>query len=208
MNDRPRIAVTMGDAAGIGPEIIVKALAGPAATERCIPIVLGDGGVLGRAMDLAGLRLPLRRIARPAEAEGRPGCLELIDHRRLDETAHRWGEVSAANGASSQSQTGKIFVPQTPESFTYDLDGTPMWLVVTAPKTAPGTYAGTLYRTTGPAFNAVPFNPASAVPTAVGTATLSFADGNMGTFAYTVNGVSQTKAVTREIFSGGGTICQ
>jgi hypothetical protein len=91
--------------------------------------------------------------------------------------------------------------------FTYDLDGTPMWLVVTAPKTAPGTYAGTLYRTSGPAFNAVPFNPASVVPTAVGMATLSFTDGNTGSFAYTVNGVSQTKAVTREIFSSAGTIC-
>ncbi len=92
--------------------------------------------------------------------------------------------------------------------FTYDLDGTPMWLAVTAPKSAPGTYTGALYRTTGPAFNAVPFNPASVVPTAVGTATLSFTDGNTGTFAYTVNGVSQTKAVTREVFSGTGTICQ
>ena len=88
-----------------------------------------------------------------------------------------------------------------------DLDGKPMWLVVTAPKTAPGTYAGTLYRTTGPAFNAVPFNSASVVPTAVGMATISFTDGNTGTFAYTVNGVSQIKAVTREIFSGSGTVC-
>ncbi|TMA72737.1 MAG: 4-hydroxythreonine-4-phosphate dehydrogenase PdxA, partial [Deltaproteobacteria bacterium] len=84
---------------------IVKALAGPTVTERCIPVVLGEGGVLERAMDLAGLRLPLRRIARPAEAEGRPGCLELIDHRRLDETAHRWGEVSAANGAAAVHYT-------------------------------------------------------------------------------------------------------
>jgi hypothetical protein len=92
--------------------------------------------------------------------------------------------------------------------FTYDLDGSPMWLVMTAPKTAPGTYAGTLYRTTGPAFNAVPFNPASVVPTAVGAATLSFSDGNTGTFTYTVNGVSQAKAITREVFSGSGTICQ
>jgi len=117
-----------------------------------------------------------------------------------------------ASPAGSESGWGVNFTHQGDTIFatwfTYDLDGTPMWLVVTAPKTAPGTYAGTLYRTTGPAFNAVPFNPASAVPTAVGTATLSFADGNMGTFAYTVNGVSQTKAVTREIFSGGGTICQ
>jgi hypothetical protein len=68
-------------------------------------------------------------------------------------------------------------------------------------------YSGTLYRTTGPAFNAVPFNPANVVATAVGTATLSFTDGNSGTFAYTVNGVSQIKAVTREVFTNPGTIC-
>jgi len=87
-------------------------------------------------------------------------------------------------------------------------DGTPMWLVVTAQKTAPGMYAGMLYRTTGPAFNAVPFNPANVVATPVGTATLSFTDGNTGTFAYTVNGVSQAKAITRQVFTNPGTACQ
>jgi serine protease len=92
--------------------------------------------------------------------------------------------------------------------FTYDLDGSPMWLVVQANKSAPGVYTGTLYRTTGPAFNAVPFVPAKVVATAVGTATLTFADGNDATFAYTVNGVSQQKAITREVFSGTGTVCQ
>ena len=51
------------------------------------------------------------------------------------------------------------------------------------------------------------FNPANVVATAVGTATLSFTDGNTGTFAYTVNGVSQAKAVTREVFTNPGTIC-
>ncbi|HEX7273817.1 MAG TPA: trypsin-like peptidase domain-containing protein [Casimicrobiaceae bacterium] len=91
--------------------------------------------------------------------------------------------------------------------FTYDLDGTPMWLVVTAVKTAPGTYAGMLYRTTGPAFNSMPFDPAQVVATAVGSATLTFADGNTGTFSYTVNGISQAKAITRQVFSGTGTIC-
>jgi hypothetical protein len=54
----------------------------------------------------------------------------------------------------------------------------------------------------------VPFNPASVVPTAVGAATISFTDGNTGTFAYTLNGVSQTKAVTRQVFGSPGTICQ
>jgi hypothetical protein len=91
--------------------------------------------------------------------------------------------------------------------FTYDLDHTPMWLVVTAPKSAPGVYTGTLYRTTGPPFNATPFNPANVISTAVGTATFTFTDGNSASFAYTVNGVAQTKAITREILQSPGTTC-
>jgi serine protease len=97
--------------------------------------------------------------------------------------------------------------------FTYDHDGTPMWLVATAPKTAPRTYAGTLYRLTGPPFNAVPFppvgNPRAATGTPVGTATFTFSDGNTGTFAYTVNAEAQTKNITRELFHPlAGTLCQ
>ena len=92
--------------------------------------------------------------------------------------------------------------------FTYDVDHTPMWLVVTAPKTAPGVFSGTLYRTTGPAFNSVPFNPMNVVATAVGNATFTFSDGNNATFAYTVNGSAQMKAITREVFAAPGTVCQ
>ena len=39
-------------------------------------------------------------------------------------------------------------------------------------------------------------------------ATFTFADGNHGTFAYTVNGVSQSKPITREVFVSPGTVCQ
>ncbi|HKW81049.1 MAG TPA: hypothetical protein VJQ49_08570 [Casimicrobiaceae bacterium] len=92
--------------------------------------------------------------------------------------------------------------------FTYDLDGTPMWLVATAPKTALGVYSGTLFRTTGPPFDAVPFDPAAVAGTVVGTATFTFTDGNTGTFDYTVGGVTQSKAITREIFVSPGTVCQ
>lgn len=92
--------------------------------------------------------------------------------------------------------------------FTYDLDHSPMWLVVTARKTAPGVYSGMLYRTTGPGFNAMPFNPANVVGTPVGTATFTFADGNNASFAYTVNGISQIKQITREVFQSPGTLCQ
>jgi hypothetical protein len=96
--------------------------------------------------------------------------------------------------------------------FTYNGDGTPLWLAVTAPKTGPGTYSGTLYRTTGPAFNAVPFNSANVSGAAVGIATLRFFGGNSATFSYTINtatgSVIQTKQITRETFALPRTVCQ
>ena len=96
--------------------------------------------------------------------------------------------------------------------FTYDTDGTPMWLVVTALKTGPGVYTGDLYRTSGARFDA--FNGSSVVPAKVGTATFTFADGNTATFEYTVqvagmaSSVTQTKTITRQIFTAPGTTCK
>jgi hypothetical protein len=91
--------------------------------------------------------------------------------------------------------------------FTYDLDGTPLWLSATVQQTAPMTYSGALNRTFGPPFNATPWNPAIVTVSSVGSATLTFADGNHATFAYTVNGVSQSKQITREVFRAPGTVC-
>lgn len=91
--------------------------------------------------------------------------------------------------------------------FTYDFDETPMWLVATAPETSPGVYSGALYRTVGPAFNAVPFSPAAVVATVVGSITFTFSDGNHASFAYLADGVSQIKALTREVFQPPGTVC-
>ncbi|HEX7272370.1 MAG TPA: hypothetical protein VF420_09490, partial [Casimicrobiaceae bacterium] len=117
-----------------------------------------------------------------------------------------------ASPAASESGWGINFTHQGDTIFatwfTYNVDQTPMWLVVTAGKTGPGVYAGTLYRTTGPPFNALPFNPALVAATAVGTATFTFSDGNNATFAYTVNGVSQNKPITRQVFAAPGTVCQ
>jgi hypothetical protein len=92
--------------------------------------------------------------------------------------------------------------------FTYDVDGSPLWLSATAQKTGAATWSGTLCRTSGPAFSATPWNPAGVTLAQVGTVTLTFADGNHATFAYTVDTVSQTKQITREIFRAPGTVCQ
>jgi hypothetical protein len=86
--------------------------------------------------------------------------------------------------------------------FTYDFGGAGMWLVMSnGARTASGAYSGELQRTTGPAFSAEPFDPARVTRTTVGDATFTFADADNGTFRYTVNGITQTKAITRLIYS-------
>jgi hypothetical protein len=93
--------------------------------------------------------------------------------------------------------------------FTYEASGKGMWLVMSnGNKTATNTYSGALYRTTGPAFNAVPFDSSMVVATPVGTGTFTFTDANNGTFAYTVNGVSQSKAITRQVYSSPVPVCK
>ena len=52
---RPRIGITMGDPAGIGPEIVLKTLAHADAFARCRPLVIGDRRILERAMLQQGL---------------------------------------------------------------------------------------------------------------------------------------------------------
>ncbi len=84
--------------------------------------------------------------------------------------------------------------------FTFDTAGDGWWLSMTATRTAEGTYAGTLYETAGPAFNAMPFDPAKVTRTVVGNGTLVFRDADNGTFSYTVNGVQQSKPITRFVF--------
>lgn len=96
--------------------------------------------------------------------------------------------------------------------YTYDHDRTPMWLVTTLTKTGVNSYSGDLIRlASGPPFNAVPFppigSPGGAIGSVVGDATLSFVDGNTGTFSYTVSGVVQSKNITREVFAAPGTVC-
>jgi hypothetical protein len=97
--------------------------------------------------------------------------------------------------------------------FTFAHDHSPMWLVGTASKTAPGVYTVTqLGRLTGPPFNTTPFPPLGSamgpVVAIVGSASFTFTDGNDATFAYTVDGVTQSKAITRQVFTNPGTVCQ
>jgi hypothetical protein len=92
--------------------------------------------------------------------------------------------------------------------FTYDPDGAPLWLVFTAELVTEGVYTGTLYRTLGPALDAIPFDPNAVVRVPAGSATLSFNNSSKATFEYTVDGVAGGKTITRQVFREPGTACQ
>jgi 4-hydroxythreonine-4-phosphate dehydrogenase len=78
-NDRPAIAITMGDAAGIGPEIIVKALAHADLYARCRPLVVGDARRLESAVRLCGASLGVRRVQGVGDARFEAGTIDCID---------------------------------------------------------------------------------------------------------------------------------
>jgi hypothetical protein len=115
-----------------------------------------------------------------------------------------WNPSESGWGISLAHEGSTIFAAW----YTYDQNGAPMWMSFSATATQPnGPYTGTLYRTSGPSFSTVPFNPANVQRVPVGTATLTFADGNNATFAYTVSGIAQTKQITRQVFVAPGTVC-
>jgi len=91
--------------------------------------------------------------------------------------------------------------------FTYDTTGKAWWLSMRAGKARTDTYAGTLYESHGPPFNAVPFDQSRVTRKAVGSATLTFTDLDTAQFAYTVNGVSQTRTLVREVFADPVSVC-
>ena len=116
-----------------------------------------------------------------------------------------WNPAESGWGINLTQQGSTIFASW----FTYESDGTPFWLTVTAvPTVQPFSYAGTLYRASGPAFFTVPFDPENVTQMPVGVATLTFADGNHATLTYSLYSVNQSKNITREVFAAPGTVCQ
>jgi 4-hydroxythreonine-4-phosphate dehydrogenase len=75
----PVIGITMGDGAGVGPEIIVKAIAGGELDGVCRPLVIGDAARLERAVAICDERLEVRPVTAVSEAEFGPRAIDVID---------------------------------------------------------------------------------------------------------------------------------
>ncbi|MGE5616265.1 MAG: peptidoglycan DD-metalloendopeptidase family protein, partial [Bacillota bacterium] len=110
-----------------------------------------------------------------------------------------WNAAESGWGVNVIHQGATLFATW----FTYDTDGSGMWLVMSNALRQPdGSYSGPIYRTTGVPFSQINGQAAANFPPpTVGTGTFRFASPQQGTFSYVVNGVSQQKAITRQGFS-------
>jgi len=116
-----------------------------------------------------------------------------------------WNAAESGWGVNVTHQDNTLFATL----FNYDATGRGLWLVMSAgTRQADGAYQGTLFRASGPPFNANPFTPITAANlTNVGTMRFAFADGERGTLTYSVNGAQVTKAITRLVFASPAPVC-
>jgi 4-hydroxythreonine-4-phosphate dehydrogenase len=96
-NERPAIAITMGDAAGVGPEIIVRALAQADVYARCRPLVVGDARRLEKAARLCGLDLAVNPAQGVSEARFEAGTVDCLDLALIPDDLP-FGKLSAVAG--------------------------------------------------------------------------------------------------------------
>lgn len=106
---RPLIGITLGDPAGIGPEITVKALASHGIYEKCRPLVIGDVNVLKNAAKLVGMtEIQINAIEKPSDGQYVPGCIDVIDMKCVDADSLPIGKVSAQAGEAAFQYVKKV----------------------------------------------------------------------------------------------------
>ncbi|MBC5763036.1 PdxA family dehydrogenase [Ramlibacter albus] len=99
MRTRPIVATTIGDPCGIGPEIVVKALA------KGIPdadhLLIGDARAVASAVELTKSSFEVRAVGSFEDARFHPGCLTVLDPGTLDASDITVGRLSASCGRAT-----------------------------------------------------------------------------------------------------------
>jgi len=98
---RPLLAVTMGDPAGIGPEIAVRALLSPEVREISRSFLVGDARVFDRALSVCGLSATLNRIAGPEQLADRAGVIDVLHQQTVDPAVLQMGKVQKLGGEAA-----------------------------------------------------------------------------------------------------------
>ncbi len=138
-------------------------------------------------------------------AASTPAVCTLTSDSRASDSNYQdlwWNPAEPGWGLAIAHQGNTLFAVL----FTYDDAGRAMWLVASGVQRQPdGGFSGTLYRTTGPAFDAKGWQPA--LPSPVGAVTLRFANGESGALDYSVNGRAVHKDITRMVVAASAPAC-
>ena len=100
-NRRPLLAITMGDPAGIGPEVCVKALNLEEIYAVCRPLIVGDAGIIRNAIQFCSLGQALNAVEGPEQGLYRLGTADVLDLKNLPLSRLRLREVTADQGKAS-----------------------------------------------------------------------------------------------------------
>ena len=162
-----------------------------------------SGAIAGLAYDVNGVQVT-KSLQKQLYGSRAASCL-VTTRSRAANTNYQdlwWVATESGWGINITHQDNTLFATL----FTYGSNGQGMWLVMSSgARQADGSYTGTLYRTSGPAFNASPWPGINVTP--VGTMTLRFTGGESGTLTYSVDGATVTKSITRQLFSNPAPSC-
>jgi 4-hydroxythreonine-4-phosphate dehydrogenase len=98
---KPLIAIPLGDPAGIGPEIVVKAIANKDVFECARCVVIGDSNVINNVLEFTHVPLNVNIIKNPEEGVYKEGILNLIDLENVNMDEFKIGEVSGMCGKAA-----------------------------------------------------------------------------------------------------------
>ena len=97
--NRPVVAITMGDAAGVGPELVAKLFDDPAADRQARRLIIGDARVMQDAVTRFSTTAPrIRAIDSVSQAGFEPGVIDVLDMANLAPSDFEMGEVNASCG--------------------------------------------------------------------------------------------------------------
>ncbi|MGD8250823.1 MAG: 4-hydroxythreonine-4-phosphate dehydrogenase PdxA [Desulfobacterales bacterium] len=117
---RPILGITMGDPGGIGPEICAKALRDDAIYDICRPLVVGDAGVMGNAVDFCGLGLDVYSVVNPTDGAYRKGRIDVLDLTNMPMAELRHKTVTPLQGKASFEYIARAIAL----ALAGDIDGT------------------------------------------------------------------------------------
>jgi 4-hydroxythreonine-4-phosphate dehydrogenase len=100
MDKKPLIIITMGDPAGIGPEIIAKVIDSGELFSHCRPVVVGDAGVMKKLIEDMQLSISVQPRSLLTEVDPSPGKLDVLDLQNVNLAMHAWGRPDVSSGKS------------------------------------------------------------------------------------------------------------